>query len=480
MFIATYVTSRLLLTLIPGYVHDFIEYAAWGRAVLAGTSLYSSFPNDPQGYFIIKYPPLHSVLSALIVAVFGSASLSFKLGIWAFELATLPAVRWSWLAWTNGGGGEANSGKDGGGGTFPGVATWAYCFNPVTTLVWLHGYLGVFGAFFLAWGVLACLRDHDAVCGALLAAGFLCEFFPAFLAVPLAAWWSARRKWRSLGAFALGFGVTAVLISLPFFASDVAAFVHNFVVHLSRVPQAVSYWTVLLGVLPDWNLAVGGVQVGWIGMAFVGFTASTFFAAHRFFRSRPEAGKGQVVQFTGFFFLCMPLVFLSLFFRYFFWGMPVWCAELPKRESRRLSRLAVACTLMLVPFTAFALAFWNDFSFTMVELYDVDPNFSLFLTQFHQLTLVFQLLAWLAFSGPIRFEGAGSGPSPFQVFSISLACLFFQVCTFLALYEAIKMKWLVGLGVASSFLANLLVATVKSLERGAGSELEALLHEKVY
>lgn len=487
-----YFASRALMILTPGYTHDLQEFAFWGDALLRGKNIYAEFPLDPQGTFAIKYPPLFYVACATFLFLFGYSSASLKAGLLLFEVPTiilLPKLRealetrgnWSEerrlplherSAWS----------LDGR------VTRYVYAFCPVTVVAWLFGHFFAVATFFLVAGAFAYLKRRFTACGVLLAVGFMVEIFPAFFLLPVALELFARRRWRPLAFLAASFTATFVATGLPFLVVDLSGFVHNFIVHFGRVPQALSFWQPMNFFLPEIVVPGTSFTLNLLGTTFLAYVGVFSLYSYSLFRRKVNRGvepndlpQVTIVLATSFY-LGFCLVFLSLFFRYLFWALPFACLfvrtrpgprdeavaefvrhgwtfppasssrDCPPQRSEVLAnwrltrRLAMVTTLALVPYASATTWAWGLHAFGNLVQMEVNRLAYSFLMDSHGMFTMALSLVWVAASGSLTLRGLeNKRPSFFQVLLVVNASFSAQLVLLNAMGpgQAYWLTWLV-------------------------------------
>ncbi|GAB4314448.1 MAG: hypothetical protein Kow0069_15900 [Promethearchaeota archaeon] len=428
-----YSASRVFLLFVPGLPQDLYEFAVWGTALLEGKNVYEEFPSSLQGILAIKYPALHFTFDAFVVALFGAASLSFKVGILIVEVPSLLLLKRLHSILTRVGAECLNprvAKKEEGAMKIDAgknitiledeknkelIVLYAYAFLPANLAAWINGHLFALAALFLIAGLYAFFRGRSFLAGAALSLGFLSEIYPVFALVPILLYLLVRGEVGAFLRVICGFTLGFAACSLPFLVQDPTGYLNGFFVHLARLPKASSLWSFLSGSGIWGYLQVGPVSLSPLGVTFlvvlVGFSIATTVA----FVKRNGGPRGEdVLAALSLFYILSPLVFLSLFPRYFFWGMPSYCLLLRGRVGSlvTLERTAVVLTATLFALFISSLLAWPDAVLGDVRLLDpsqIDPPRAgtyFYLMLFIIVAQVIVVLPWVHAAEMIDIPGA--------------------------------------------------------------------------
>ncbi|GAB4314248.1 MAG: hypothetical protein Kow0069_15610 [Promethearchaeota archaeon] len=493
-FVFLYVASRALLLLIPGNAVEVREFALWGDVILRGENPYETYNLELQGYFAVKYPPLFYAFCAAIVALFGHSSASFKLAILLFEVPTLVAMRACSALISHKGGAGAPTGDletlrpaspPNARERKPALALYVYCFSPITVVIWLYGYLFAIPVLFLTLGVYAFYAEKWGLLGFSLSVGFLTELFPAFFFVPVLAFLARQKRWGEVIRSVLAFLVTFAGFSFPFLLLSPQVFLHNFLVHFARVPQAVSFWAIVQSATPWPSVRLFDVvTVGYVGATFLAFFISYAAFSWWFFGKEENRDKRNVVYATVAFFLFQHVVFLSLFMRYSFWGFAAGLLFVESQENEaHAAALSGFTTVAVAAFAAYGLARLSSFAFSDLTAMELAEGDSWVLVNYHHLLAAVLAVPWIVWGNGVKLEGQETTRlSLVRLTSLTLLGFVVQVCVIPTPVDYLTrwvwlVKWLVTFALVG-FLAfqksvNVLVHALGKDERFAPREFGA-------
>ncbi|GAB4314461.1 MAG: hypothetical protein Kow0069_15920 [Promethearchaeota archaeon] len=397
-FTALYVTSRVLIALIPGWMKDLqimgVGGSFWQQSALPIP--YDLLGDSSQGILTNRYPPVLMVYAGLIVWLFGSSPLGIKLAYCLTDAGV--AIATYKLAKAVPISGEDVKSKE----KRARVALVLYAFSPVSVLT-TFGFPEALPLLFLVTGAWAYYKERLVVAGALLALGFLSEVFPAFVLAPLTAYCAARRKWRALAKMAAGFLAASFFTCLPFLLVSVEKFSQSFLVHFSRYPEVFTIWRFLEPRI-RWELfsAFGLFNVSPVGLTFL-LTLGVFSVASFFlFKRHEDLGPEVVILAAVATYLLVPLAFMAPHFKYYYWSLPLACAVTTTRSpARRLFALGAASTALLVPLLAYSKLAFSGLNTLDVHLLDeetVNHWLSVFFFAFEAYSLV-TVAIWQQYDG---------------------------------------------------------------------------------
>lgn len=464
-----YLVSRIALLFLPSFIPDLREFALWGEALLAGQNPYEVSTLDPQGTLVLKYPPLFYLQASGILAVFGFTQIGVRAGCLFYDIGIVGVIYLFCCDWANSRE-TANllappspPSADASQAVRPVVPLVCYAFCPLTlVIIQAHPFL-LMAPFFLLLGMWLYWRDRHELAAVALCAGFLTELFPVFALVPILLRLLLDKRWKKVASTLASFAATFVACCLPFILYDPATFLHNFLVHLSRYPQALSLWELLQNFLP-WDLVnlldvatVSPVGVVFI-LAFGGYVAGFLYHARKT-KTGGRDPRHAVLAFAVVFYLVFPFLFLSLFYRYLFWTFPLLVVFLdpgspnlpdspdsldspPSSRSLRSMRLAEITTLLLVVAAVVALVAWPTLGFTDLRGAEGNLYYAVLYYNFTICLFIPLLGLWILGSGLFRVRELAPGPfTVLRGFLVVLGLFLFQAYEYFVLTGPFENPW---------------------------------------
>ncbi|GAB4306456.1 MAG: hypothetical protein Kow0069_03220 [Promethearchaeota archaeon] len=336
-FWALFAASRVLLAFFDPELLDLRKVVFCGGSLIPGYP--STTPGPEYDFFnsCDEYPPVFRWISALSLVVAGRSAVTLRLFFFAFEAAGVLFLHAFVVKVSAFLGNGPQSTKTG----------WRlahleiYAFNPVTLFfLALTPFEAATFALFCA-GLYLTSANRLSASVTLLTLATLTEIYPAYFLALLFC--DRLGKGDLIGAakvvgvftvtFFATYGLHAATGGTPF---------DGLGVHLSRVPRAYSVWQM---VEPP-TFRIGVLEVNLLGLlaivifgsaAFSYLTWNALNALHdRKIREHQRTPDSLVV--AGAFFMTLPVVFLSIFSRYYFWGFPLWLPILTTRARLEIKK----------------------------------------------------------------------------------------------------------------------------------------------
>lgn len=423
-FWGLYAASRLLFLLLPSNTYDCWEFLSWGAALVHQENPFDVFTAEAQGLLTLKYPPLFYLQATGMYGLFGPSFFAVKLGSLIYEGALLAVVH----AFVK----EVQKKREASTPRSTRGYLYVFAFNPVTIFMWLNTPYKVMAVFFQTGALLFYLRERWAACGAFTALGFLTEFYPVVVLLPIGCFLLRERQWKALATLAGTFLASTAIVALPFLLANPDNFLFTYLVHLSRYPQTQSLWRYIREISDSWTILSLGETIslsilGAVTLVFVGgFAVGTLV----YYQRRKTLPRLHVLWVCLCFFLCLPVLFLTAYFRYYYWFLPLGVALLDPEMNPKWTRGAAYGTCAyLVPFVVYATIRFPGLAFA--DLTAISPSIDLPWWQAY--TGIVGLLtiplvgAWLVAGRGMHLEGVKlRHVSYIQALSIILGCFVAQ------------------------------------------------------
>lgn len=325
LFLLSYILSRVIILLSPGFLWDHTTYFPPIIELLNGQSPYlSSLSESPA------YPPLFYFILACFVFIFGYNSLAFRVCFLTIDLGTVILLYK--------------------------IATcfyekredyWKpplfYALFPIPISILIIGLpTGIAILFFTA--ALYCLvKNKPFFMGVFAAIGFLIEIYPIFLLYVVCIIYFAQKQFKKILLALLGFIPVMLAIALPFFGFDLSSTLSLILVHLSRETSTslVHFLPVVpITLLPDLSVNLYSL-IAVFGIIALGIWV--FVYAKR----TEKLDLRKTFELLLFFFLFFPILFLNLYTRYLFWCMPVIGMLVNYSIDRRVLKTFLPSTLII-------------------------------------------------------------------------------------------------------------------------------------
>ncbi len=379
IFITLYAVSRFFCLLIPGQYFDLYEDATWGNGLFTPESIYNAINAISQGNAVLKYPPLYYSHLSLMTLLFGFNSWGIRLAFTCWEIGILIILfRLAKVFYANRKSPENNL-------THKSVTVlYLYAFSPITILNLVYVQPWFLGVFYLLLGVYAFYLNKPKVAGLVFCLGFLTQLYPAFCLFPILAYYVGRKHWKELWQFFGVFIVSFIILCFPFFLYDIDLFLFNFLTHFSRLPQTVTLWNYFI----EFGLApfplFGNFEISLLGILSLSFTFIFFICSVQIYAHRRES-KDLVLWMIVLYYIFLPLIFLTLDFRYIYWAFPILCLFFNKKKK------SMPNYYMGLTSTIFCVAMGTIFLSIMPDLLTIDQRISYGSTITYQIFLISML-----------------------------------------------------------------------------------------
>src|SRR5271157_873320 len=215
-FLVAYITSRIIIYLIPGNFWDHNSFLEPITKILQGKNPYLALDNSE-----IVYPPLFYIIFAIFIGAFGPYDYAFGICSLAFDVGTLIIMykilqifyQKSEDIWQR---------------------LFFYAFFPARIVVCTMKLPQGIAVFFVAIAIYFFLKKKWFIFGIFVAIGTLVEIYPLFLLYVVGIILLAKKQYKDLIASIIGFTATFLLIMLLYFGFDIRAIFNLFLAEIGR------------------------------------------------------------------------------------------------------------------------------------------------------------------------------------------------------------------------------------------------------
>ncbi len=386
-FVLIYGISRIFLLFIPASLPD-IPYVSM--------SLNSAlFARD------IPYPPLFQLQLALFFFFFGSSLVGYRIGLTIYEIGCL-VVLFKFAYQLQ---------RIGFQRTEPAATKsaikiiYVFAFFP-NTIFNYSGSVEHIAAFLMILGLMAYYQDKLVQSSIFFSLSALMEIYPIFCLIPILLLRVVHKQFKPLFQISGVFILIFILGNLPFYLLNPTDFFSNYFIHFSRVPRAESLWAIPYNLGVTWDLlSVGNLlELSPIGLGLIIWLLLYVVFSTGYFLKNRVVSKQEEFAIIAIFMLLLPVVFLSLFPRYIFFGLPILCLLFEiTLETEKLLVRARKITIIIIIASIVTLTFWPKIIiFTVQKEILVLDNFLLYFIVFYGMYL-FISIEWLKFPQKDRF-----------------------------------------------------------------------------
>ena len=301
LFLLVYTSSRLILLFTVGDLREVSSFVEPAIDIINGLN-----PYHTRDLYQIVFPPLFYLLHAGTIVLFGNSSFSFSLLHVSFDVGTLLLIYKIAPFFYK-------EKKD-----FIKPALF-YAFFPLTLYFIFSGWPQSMALFFLTLGVYAYLRKTSLLAGFFGCLGALTEIYPIFFVYLIGILFLARRQGKEIFHLAGGFLVAFIIVNFPFYGFDLFQAITFLLVHLSRKSTVFS----LQHLLPPWDVPITPTFVfNMYTLPPIVFLLLFGIWFYWFVRTHDSIEPRKQFEIFAFFFLFLPIPFMNLYFRYFYWSVP--------------------------------------------------------------------------------------------------------------------------------------------------------------
>ncbi len=379
IFVLVYSISRFFLLFIPASLPDIPYVSMSVNTAIFGRDL--------------PYPPLFQLQLALFLYLLGPNLVGYRLGLTIYEVGCLIILyKFAYQLQKK----EFQKPEQMAKSSALKIV-YVFAFFP-NTIFNYSGSVEFIATFFMLLGLLAYYQDKVMQASIFLGLGVLMEIYPIFCLIPIIIHQIVRKQFRPLFKFSSVFILTFLLGNLPFYLLNPTDFFSNYFIQFSRVPRAESLWEIPYNLGIDWNLIVIGnfLIISPIGIGFLIWFLTFVIFSYIYFLKYNRASKKEELAVIAVFMLLLPLVFLSLFPRYIFFGFPIVC--LLYETSQKYNQLIVRArnfTTVIIISAIITLTFWSEIVISTVqqEILVLD-NLMLYFFLFYGMYLLISII-WL-------------------------------------------------------------------------------------